>query len=72
MNPKDLIIRAVSLILLGFGLFQIIASLTAFVFWILTGHWSDHIPQIVAIAFWLTLPLTYLVWRKYFVGKLSS
>lgn len=72
MIPKDLIVRAVSLILLGFGLFQIIASLTAFIFWILTGHWSDHIPQIVAIAFPLTLPLTYLVWRKYFVEKLSS
>jgi hypothetical protein len=32
MIPKDLIIRAVSLILLGFGLFQIIASLIAAIF----------------------------------------
>lgn len=69
MAPKDLIVRAVSLILLGFGLFQIIASLIGFVFFVLTGHWSDHIPQIVEFAFWLTLPVTYLVWKKYFGEK---
>ncbi|MEW5956788.1 MAG: hypothetical protein AB1801_03620 [Chloroflexota bacterium] len=71
MIPKSLIVRAVSLILLGFGLFQIIASITAFIFWMLAGHWSDLVPQIVAIAFWLTLPITYLVWKKYFVQKFS-
>lgn len=71
MISKDLIVRAVSLILLGFGLFQIIASIIAVIFLTLTGHWSDHVPQIVAIAFWLTLPITYLVWRKYFGEKFS-
>ncbi len=71
MIPKDLIVRTVSLILLGFGLFQIIASIIAFIFLVLTGHWSDHIPQIVTLAFWLTLPITYLVWKKYFGEKLS-
>jgi hypothetical protein len=28
-------------------------------------------PQIVAIAFWLTLPITYLVWKKYFGENFS-
>jgi hypothetical protein len=66
MIPKDLVIRAVSFILLGFGLFQIIASLIAAIFLGLTGHWSDYVSQVAAIAFWLTLPITYLVWKKYF------
>jgi len=68
---KRLIFRAVILMLLSFGLFQIIASITAFVFWLLTGHWSDLAPQIVVITFPLTLPTIYLVWKKYFVEKLS-
>ncbi|MBN1992096.1 MAG: hypothetical protein JW953_05285 [Anaerolineae bacterium] len=72
MIPKDSIIRAVSLMLLGFGLFQIIASLIAVIFLVLTGHWSNHVSQIAAIAFWLTLPITYLVWKKYFGEKFSS
>jgi hypothetical protein len=71
MIPKNLIFRAMSLILLGFGVFQIIASIIALAFLVLTGHWSDQVPQIVAIAFWLTLPITYLVWTKYFREKLS-
>jgi hypothetical protein len=66
MIPKNLIFRAICLILLAFGLFQIIASITALAFLILTGHWSNYVPWIVAIAFWLTLPLIYVVWKKYF------
>jgi hypothetical protein len=60
-----------SLILLGFGVFQIIASIIALAFLILTGHWRNQVPQIVAIAFWLTLPITYLVWKRYLGEKLS-
>jgi hypothetical protein len=56
---------------LGFGLFQVIASIIAFIFLMWTGHWTNQVPQIVAIAFWLTLPVTYLVWKKYFGEKLS-
>ena len=69
MMSKNSIGRAVSLILLGFGLFHIIASILAFIFLVLTGHWRDHISQIVTLAFWLTLPATYLVWEKYFQKK---
>lgn len=71
MIPKDLIVRAVSLILLSFGLFQIITSLITAIFLILTGHWSDHVPEIVVVAFPLTLPITYLVWKKHFTEKVS-
>jgi hypothetical protein len=66
MIPKNLIFRAICLILLGFGLFQIIASIIALAFLILTGHWSNYVPRIVAIAFWLALPITYVVWKKFF------
>lgn len=69
MLPKDLIIRAISLLLLSLGLFQIIASVIAIVFLLMVGHWTDLVPQIVAIAFWLTLPTTYLIWRKWFGGS---
>jgi hypothetical protein len=71
MISKDFMVRAVSLVLLGFGLFQIIASMVGFVFLLLTGHWTDHIPQIVPIALGLTLPITYLVWKKYLEAKRS-
>ena len=66
MQPNKLILRAISLLFLGLGLFQIIASLIALLFLLLAGHWNDLVPQIVAIAFWLTLPITTLVWRKFF------
>lgn len=67
--PKYSIYRTIGMILLGFGLFHLIASAVAVVFWLLVGDWRDLVPQIVVIAFWLTLPTAYLVRKKYFGEK---
>lgn len=57
------------MLLLGFGLFHLIASVVAVVFWMLVGNWRDLVPQIVVIAFWFTLPAAYLVRKKHFGEK---
>jgi hypothetical protein len=74
MIPKDLIIRAVSLILLGFGLFQIIASLIAAIFLVLTGHWSNHVSPNCGHCFLANLAhnvsgLEKILWREFLALK---
>ena len=60
------------MILLGLGLFEIIASLVAGMFWLLTGDWRELVSQIAMIAILLTLPVGYLIWKKYFEKKFSG
>lgn len=72
MTPKDLTIRAVGLILIGLALFQLIASLIGLLVWLLTGDWRDMVAQIALLAISLTLPLGYMIWKKYCEEKISS
>ena len=69
MELRHSIFRVIGLLLLGFGLFNIIASSIGFVFLVLTGHWTDDVPLIATLAFALTLPLGYLIWKRYFKEK---
>jgi Na+/proline symporter len=66
MMQKPSIHRAVGLIFLGFGVFQIFGSTLAAMLWLLTGDWHDFLPQIVTMAFSFTVPTVYLVRKKYF------
>ncbi|MBN1303477.1 MAG: hypothetical protein JXA13_03505 [Anaerolineales bacterium] len=63
MNPR-FIKQAVTLILLGFGIFQVLAALFVAFFLIIHADWTEFIPQIVGIAFWLTLPVAFVLWNK--------
>jgi hypothetical protein len=61
---KGSFFRLVGLILLSASVYQIIAASVATIFWIVAGEWRDLIPQIVVIAFWITLPVTYALWQR--------
>ncbi len=56
--------RLWGLILLGAGIYQIIAAGIATFFWVIAGEWRDLILQIMVIAFWITLPVTYFIWQR--------
>ncbi|HZD57637.1 MAG TPA: hypothetical protein VE136_12970 [Anaerolineales bacterium] len=55
---------AVGIILLSLGVYQIIAALLAIFFWMVAGDWRDFISQIIVIAFWINLPVTYWIWQR--------
>jgi len=57
--------RLVGLILLSIGIYQIIAAGIVLFFWLVADEWRDLIPQMMVIAFWLTLPVTYFIWWRY-------
>lgn len=61
-----MIVTAVGVILLSLGVFQLIAALLGFFFWIVAGDWRQFVPQIVVIAFWLNFPATYWLWERWF------
>jgi hypothetical protein len=56
--------RMVGLILLSASVYQIMAAGIAAFFWIIAGEWRDLILQIMVIAFWITLPVTYILWER--------
>jgi len=64
MDKKDSS-TAVGLILLGAGVFQIIAALIALIVWFATGDWRTYWPQIAVIAFCITIPVSYVIWKRY-------
>ena len=63
---KNRFFRLVGIILLGSGIFQIVAAGIAAVFWIVSGDWRNLVPQIIVIAFWITLPISYFLWQRMF------
>lgn len=65
MNRHTKKYNAVALVLLGAGIYQVIAALLAGFFWLIHQDWTRLIPQIAFIAFWLAFPVTYLIWTKY-------
>ena len=68
---KGSFFRLVGLILLGTGIYQVTAAGVATFFWIVAGEWRDLILQILVIAFWITLPVTYIVWQRLY-GRISG
>jgi hypothetical protein len=60
---KGSFFRLAGLILLSASVYQIIAAGVATFFWIIAGEWRDLILQIMVIAFWITLPVTYILWQ---------
>jgi len=61
MNSDYLSGRAVVLILLGFGLFQLVAGAISLLFWVLMGDWRPYAPLIGAVAGGLTLLIIYRI-----------
>jgi hypothetical protein len=62
---KKYLFATVALILLSAGIFQIVAALTAVLLWYAAGDWRPYWPQIAVIAFWITLPVSFLIWKRY-------
>lgn len=55
----------VASILLSAGILHIVtASITALI-WSTAGDWRSHWPHIAVNAFWITLPVSYLIWKRY-------
>jgi hypothetical protein len=61
---KKFFFRLMGLILLGAGIYQIIAAGIASFFWIVAGDWRDQVLQIMVVAFWITIPVTYFIWQR--------
>ena len=53
--------RATILILLGFGLFQLVAGAISLLFWVLMGDWRPYIPFIAGVAGGMTLLIMYMI-----------
>ncbi|MBU0493259.1 MAG: hypothetical protein KKA73_14020 [Chloroflexi bacterium] len=49
--------RALALLLLGLGIFQLLASIAALFFWLIAGEWQPYVPLIAVFAFLVTWPL---------------
>lgn len=58
-----------ALVLLGAGIFQIVAALLAIFVWLAGADWRSLIPQILVIAFWISWVLAYILWLKYIKAK---
>lgn len=61
--------KMITLVLVGAGVYQVIAALLALFFWLLAGDWHPFWPHIAGIAFWLDLPASYWLWRAYWRAK---
>jgi hypothetical protein len=57
--------QIVALVLLGIGAYQIIAAILSGFLWLANEDCLTLMPQISVAAFWLTLPIAYLIWAKY-------
>lgn len=63
---------ATTLILMSLGLFQLIAAALSIFSWMVVGDWRNMIFQIAGLAFCLTFPVTYWIWRKLVRGRDES
>jgi hypothetical protein len=61
--------RALGLLLLGFGIFQLLAGITGLLFWLIAGVWQPYTVIIVVIAFAVTWPAAYEVWKRYWLPR---
>ena len=62
--------RAMLLLLLGMGVFFVIAATISFLIWITAGDWRPFLDEIAAIAVFLTIPGVYHLWGRYVVQHL--
>lgn len=58
------IFQALGQILLGLGIFELLASAIAGLFWLIAGAWQPYVFLIVVIAFIATWPVAYVIWRR--------
>ena len=52
------------MVLLGSGVFQIIAAGVAIFLWLVSVDGRPFWPQIAVIAFWTSLPVCYWLWHS--------
>ena len=57
------IFQALGQLLLGLGIFELLASAIAILFWLVAGAWQPYVFLIVVIAFVATWPVAFLIWR---------
>lgn len=57
-------LRALTLMLLGMGVFFLNAALLALIAWISMGDWRLFITELAVIAALLSVPMTYYAWRS--------
>ena len=62
---KFLIKRAIVLIMLGFGITQILAALLGFFFQEVAGAWKPYLPPIVMLSTYGGLLLGLWLWDRY-------
>jgi len=56
--------RGLVLMLLGFGIFNLLAGALGVVFWLIAGEWEPYLPIIVILAF-AAWPIAYQIWKRY-------
>jgi hypothetical protein len=63
--PNHLLYRALLLVLLGLGTFQLLAGFVGLLLWLIAGAWQPYTPVIVIIAFSATMPVGHLIWERF-------
>ena len=57
--------RGFTLVLLGMGIFYLVAALLSLYYWLAFGAWQPYLGQIAGIALVVSIPTTYLIWKYY-------
>jgi hypothetical protein len=57
--------RSLVLILLGFGVFSLLAGGLGVLLWLVARQWQPYVPAITLLAFAAGWPLAYQVWKRH-------
>lgn len=63
-------LRALTLMLLGMGIFFLYVALLALLVWLTVGNWQSFLTELALVAALVSIPTAYYTWRTLIVRSL--